>query len=510
MGNEISISPHEIKGKGKSSLDELVPFFQESEEIIFSKFNGNGHNMSAFMRDAIRFYSGVFNASRDILRNNNRPQKFNKLYSAYIASEATKQDLTKDESSLELTIGGLSRADINYTGSDIALLGSISEGIGRITRASSGLGQARKNVSELMETISDDTSSKLQKDYEEISNLYKQANVSGSTFYVKGIKTVVKTTSKTVRNESDNLSKGVQEYNFTPVFKEDIVANKNAIEVIETNTKLGMHYDVKTKRNRYGHLMEQLIIFEGPSGTGKTMLAHYGMTLAREIGRKNNIPYCAGLLNFEDRYQDGGYLNIQKMFNEISLGDMFYTLFLDEMDTKMPSRESIGINSNKNEVIGQFLKFRGGSEYQNLGNYIVLGTTNKSEGIDVAVINRSKLVKVYGPKTPAEKTQVLKNNLKAGSRMGYVNLNDWSAIEKEFSRHKNIFARNIVNISRTSQKNYAKAIANGVPYNASEEEKENIELEIAKQKGVTVTEDEIIYAIRNEAEKERTNYLKDQ
>ena len=73
-----------------------------------------------------------------------------------------------------------------------------------------------------------------------------------------------------------------------PVRRDDIVANEMGINIIETEVPCLLHYDSVEKRNPFLGF-NQYILFVGDKGTGKTMMARYGMTLAKEVGEKNNI-----------------------------------------------------------------------------------------------------------------------------------------------------------------------------------------------------------------------------
>jgi len=332
---------------------------------------------------------------------------------------------------------------------------------------------------------------------------YKEVNVIGKNFQVLGIsereiqqgidEKINQTLTKNIHQ------KQLEELILNPIQKQQIIGNESGLLTIETEIPCLMHYDISNMQNPFEGF-NQYILFSGEKGTGKTMTARYAMTLAKNISKKYGKEICLAKMNFEDRYQCGPLENIRGQFAQINKGDKIYLIFIDEIDTKIPSRNN-GVGDNyKKDIIGEFLKFRGGGDYINKGNYMFLATTNQPNNIDPAILNVFKVETLQGPITKQQKTQVLYNNLSEGMEIGYVQIQNWKEIS-EYLNNYHLNGRDLVNIAKDAKQKYRR-IASLVPFgNSVEETKYNIKKMLSKTDCVT-TEKDIINSIQNYALRE--------
>ena len=230
------------------------------------------------------------------------------------------------------------------------------------------------------------------------------------------------------------------------------------------------------------------------------MMARYGITLAKDMAEKVDISLAVVKLDFEDRWQYGPLENLRKQLKEISQGNRPYLVFIDEMDTKIPTRSN-GENGYRKDIIGEFLRFRGG-DYINNGNYLIIGTTNEPNKIDQAITSVFQIEELQGPKTKEEKTKVLYNNLKEGINQGYVQISDWKNIGEALEEY-NLTGVNIVNIARNSKQKF-RAIASKISFSGTATQKEIMIAKVLKNNGADymTREKDVMQSILNEVRKE--------
>lgn len=331
---------------------------------------------------------------------------------------------------------------------------------------------------------------------------FSELKVIGKNFVIEGLQNRIKFTSENqFMPKKNDYAKGLTEFVLDPVKKDDIVANKQAIKLISDVIPCLMHYKCNEQKNAFDGF-DSYILFVGEPGTGKTMLARYAMTYAKSIADQHNLPLSLVNLNFEDRFQYGPIENIRKQFSKINQGNRIYIVFLDEIDKKIPSAQGFSNEGYRNDVIGEFLKFRGGGDYINKGNYILIATSNTPDQIHPAILDVFNVVEVQGPKTIKEKTDVLYKNLYEGINSGYVKINDWNKIGELLGKY-DLRARSIVNIAENSKRK-KRAIAPEINYNLSLFEEYKLIQEIVSEvgNGYVSRDEDIIDSIIKESKKQ--------
>lgn len=307
---------------------------------------------------------------------------------------------------------------------------------------------------------------------------------------------ISKKISKDLPSNYKDSIRSLSDVSWVPVKRDDIVGNQKPIDDITTALHCLQHYNSLEKTNFFS--FNPFFLFAGEPGTGKTMTARYALTLANELAKQNNTDIHIVELNFESKWQNGPVENIRKQLRKISSGDSKYVVFIDEIETKIPSREGLVGASSQSEVIGEFLRFRGGGGYSNLNNYLFVVTSNKPNFIDPAIRNVFSMYELQGPITPEEKLQVLQNSLQEGINLGYVQVTDWKGIKKELSS-AHIVGRDIANIAMNAKKKYD-SLSKFVPVSLSNEKKakyiKNLFNSSNKAKSYITTTNMIYNAIR--------------
>ncbi|MBW2981525.1 AAA family ATPase [Candidatus Woesearchaeota archaeon] len=525
---QITLEDYLLDAMAKVTKSDMKALMSNLEINLTNKFERTAEavHASEFAKKVIGIYGGIYNAMKTKMRDEREDKKnqdeFFRAYWTYIAAEGCLDILGKTNSSLMVkSMGrripaefnlGLSMTDNSTLGDALKhyykfILNSLSaENVNRDTKA---YFQFLSNVAaEKME-------GPLLSRYKE---KYKDITIVGKNFKVEGIKESKKklaTKSQGKAETPENFNKGLEEITLKPVKREEIVGNQEAIDLVETEVPCLMYYDPQERRNPFEGF-QQYMLFAGRSGTGKTMLARYAMTIASEIAEKSKKPVSLVKLNFEDKFQCGPLENIRNQLQQINDGNRIYIVFVDEFDTKIPSRTGDMSQGYKNDVIGEFLRFRGDGDYINKGNYIVIATTNDPSNIDPAIMRVFNFKELPGPLSASEKVKVLYNNLLPGIQKGYVTVDkeDWEPIGKMLVEY-DLMGGNIVNIARQAREKYRKISSKlgDNSYNLRATEVEGLVGEVISQGDFSdyiSTGTDIIQSIMKEAEKvknERKKYL---
>ncbi len=277
--------------------------------------------------------------------------------------------------------------------------------------------------------------------YERWRSDLQTLEIKSSSFQVKGLK------GRGIRKKAspapqpgeveDSFRRDFSQLVIAPhncVLREDIISNTEAIDKIQDAVMKLLTYRKEEKMNpfldgRKKKGFTQGILFFGDTGSGKTMTAFYGMSLAQELAKEYGKEICFAEFNIKSGYQEGGVQMIRHQFNLISRGDRLYYLFVDELDTEFAARNtSENDNMYHKQKLGELLRFLDGV-YPNYGNYLLVGTANDMRNVDKA-LKMARLERVYcpGARTAEEKAEVLKVCFGEDISNGLVKVQDWKKI----------------------------------------------------------------------------------
>lgn len=520
---QITLEDHLLNAMASLTKRDMKALIENLEIDLSEKFRGSDGAFQTIdlVKNTIARYGAVYGSMKTKFNNmrtqNSRQEdEFLRLYWTYISSEGCLSFLRNGDEHQSM-IYALERTPVNFSltldSTDQSTLSDALSNYSRFILNSSSPNHIKRDSVKYFEFLSRYAVGKMDNPLlAEHLEMYKDSVVIGKNFKVDGIKkpkAQLPGRRQAAEGQDSNFKKGLEEITLKPVKKEEIVGNKEGIELIETEIPCLLHYDPNEKRNPFFGF-RQYILFAGKSGTGKTMLARYAMTLAGDIAEKNKKQLAMVKLNFEDRWQCGPLENIRDQLTEISEGNRIYIVFVDEIDTKIPSRTGGAREGYKNDVVGEFLRFRGEGDYINRGNYILIGTTNEPKKLDPAILSVFGIEELSGPVTAAEKVQVLYNSLTKGISQGYVKIKDWETIGKLLLEY-GMTGRDIVNVAYCAEVKHRR-IALRVPYPPSASEKERMVCTILSRDGSEyITRDEdIIKSIAEQSEKsakEKKSYL---
>lgn len=453
--NQITLEDRLLESMALSAKEDFQPLLK-NVRYDWTRKNATVENEQAadLVSKTVGIYGGIFKALKEKFKDERLQASKGedaayRAYMTYVAAQGTIDLLLKSsKGSISRSVSQSSRnTSIQFGATDFTTLSDV------ISQLTKEVGAQKDHIGLKYEIIaylagistlaasflSDEKSVKLKE-------RFSTYQITGKNFEVTGLNV---RTEKFVSDQS--LRKQVQDVLVNPVSVQEIVGNSEAIDLIDREVACLLYYDPVEKRNPFMGFT-QFLLLAGTPGTGKTMLANYAMNRAQEIAALYKKQLSLVKLDFEDRYQCGPLDNIRTQLTQVSEGNQAYVIFVDEIDTKIPSRES-GKDGYKNEVIGEFLRFRGGGGYRNRGNYLVVATSNKPDGLDAALLDVFHLEQVQGPVTAEEKLQVLQNNLAKGVERGNVRIKEWEGIKDLLVVH-NMSGREIYNIAMASEGKY--------------------------------------------------------
>lgn len=135
------------------------------------------------------------------------------------------------------------------------------------------------------------------------------------------------------------------------------------------------------------------MIFHGPPGTGKTSVAKSIADFFGVNGKRLIIVKGPEIFN---KYVGESEKNIRQLFEPArnayklyGVNSDLYMILIDEMDSIMPTRSSSTTSAVRNTIVNQFLAEIDG--INKLPNVLIIGTTNKLDLIDPAVMRSGRL-----------------------------------------------------------------------------------------------------------------------
>jgi SpoVK/Ycf46/Vps4 family AAA+-type ATPase len=482
----ITLDDRLLRGSIETTKREFKPLIRNLEIQLSDMFEEKKfEKIIKVANKTINTYGGIYNSLKEIVPRKEDDKEY-RNYLIYATSDATNQVMNYEE---EINFTPTINLETNNT-DKVTLMETIEIIYQEMINCQTDYNYKQQTFSKKIGKKIKEIEINAQENI--IDEEYKELTIINENFKIN---LKEKNQNKKGLNRSHQQKK-LETIIIDPIKKEEIIGNKEGIKILEREINCLLHYNPLTEKNFFEGF-QQYILLAGKKGTGKTMLGKYGITHAKEASQKNNLKLEVVRLDFEDRWQYGPLENIRKQFTEISKGEKNYIIFIDELDTKIPSR----INGEHKEIVGEFLRFRGG-DYTNKWNYMMIATTNDPTSIDPAITNVFKTINIPGPITSKEKTEILYKNLEEGIKKGYIKINDWGKIERMLEQHE-LGGRDIVNISKEAKNNYRR-IAERIPLKIKNEEKERIIREIVlKDPKYQTTEEDIYQSIIKQKEKER-------
>jgi len=179
-------------------------------------------------------------------------------------------------------------------------------------------------------------------------------------------------------------------------------------------------YDPRTRRNPAKELGDfaRTILLYGRPGTGKTMaiscLIHELTTRARHLDK----PFRAVLVgsDVKDKYFGESVKNLKRKLAELHRGDRICLVAIEDIDLMLASRDDVNVNAADKDLLHELMNTLEGVASRDLGNALIIATTNDIKGIEGALAERlqENPMEVRGPETAEDFTALFRMKLRRG------------------------------------------------------------------------------------------------
>ena len=453
MGSEINLDIivlNQMSNYGKSEYKNLLSVMREDIVDKFGYLDSKSFDKADQVNNVALKYSAINLASSSELTSklslyNGSGKELANLLSAYIAAQAVIQINHKQEPTDSLENKLIPRSSptfdrLNFSSGDKTILGQILKSYHGYMKVGSSSADIISESNYFFFQLSDLIRNNLSRNkYSKQKSFLEELIVQGPGFQVNGIRASKKKSKKTAQfsNGEEQFKKDFKEIKLIgskKVYSRNIIGNQEAVYEVGEAVKDLLAYRIKEKENpfvqgRKNYGFEQGLLLMGGPGTGKTMTAFYGMTLADKIAKSYAKDLKIVKFDIESSFQDGGIQMMRNQLESICRGDEIYLVFIDEIDTVISSRSGEDkSNFNQKQKLGELMRFIEG-DYPNLGNYLIIATTNDTGNVDTALKN-GRLKRIYcpGPITAKEKVGVLVANFSDDIENGLVKVNNWVEI----------------------------------------------------------------------------------
>jgi len=179
-------------------------------------------------------------------------------------------------------------------------------------------------------------------------------------------------------------------------------------------------YDPRTRRNPAKELGDfaRTILLYGRPGTGKTMaisaLIHELTTRAKKMGK----PFRAVLIgsDVKDKYFGESVKNLKRKLSELHRGDRICLVAIEDIDLMLASRDDVNVNAADKDLLHELMNTLEGVASRDLGNAVIVATTNDLKGIEGALAERlqENPMEVKGPETAEDFATLFRFKLHRG------------------------------------------------------------------------------------------------
>jgi len=201
---------------------------------------------------------------------------------------------------------------------------------------------------------------------------------------------------------------------------EQMVGNRELKATLRGVADKILLYDPRTRRNPAKELGDfaRTILLYGRPGTGKTMaigaLIHELTGRAKQLGK----PFRAVLIgsDVKDKYFGESVKNLKRKLAELHRGDRICLVAIEDIDLMLASRDDINVNAADKDLLHELMNSLEGVASRDLGNAVIVATTNDIKGIEGALAERlqENPLEVKGPETAGDFAELFRIKLSRG------------------------------------------------------------------------------------------------
>ncbi len=167
---------------------------------------------------------------------------------------------------------------------------------------------------------------------------------------------------------------------------DDIVGCEDVKRFVKTQyiDRFSEKYQLVFANGRGGNLERGMLLF-GLPGTGKTMIAR---AIANAVDADFIVVKASDL---KDRFHGETEKKIQELYDNAALSGKVTVIFIDEIETLIPSRSGTDIQNYEASAVTQFLAVLDGFDKEKVSNIITIAASNYPNRIDSAAIRPGRL-----------------------------------------------------------------------------------------------------------------------
>jgi len=149
-------------------------------------------------------------------------------------------------------------------------------------------------------------------------------------------------------------------------------------------------YNPISASNPLRDVLSQGILLYGPPGTGKSSLCKYAIAEGRDWASATGISFRSETFRASDysKWVGESAQALRRKFLQIADPSGVGVLVFDDVDMVVASRDDTSASHGSLQVTSEAMQFMSGVGEEFLGNYLVIGTTNRTDLIDAAMRRR--------------------------------------------------------------------------------------------------------------------------
>ncbi|MDY6777650.1 MAG: AAA family ATPase, partial [Candidatus Nanohaloarchaea archaeon] len=244
----------------------------------------------------------------------------------------------------------------------------------------------------------------------------------------------------------------VESLSFGNVEWEDVVGNNEVKDTLETTIDMLFDYD-PDEGNDIAEMVSlpNSVLIYGDPGTGKTLTlkaaGNHAADRAEDLGKDLVIEQLDS--DVKSKYHGETSERLKETFRKVTDPDNIGLLYMEDVESLFPSRDELEGEPEDKDAFRELLnQIQGVETNEDMGNYLIVGTTNYPELLDDAFEERFNMdVNAPGPEEPEEYSEIFEIHLEEFMDDGLIDVESYGAIG-ERAEEAELSGREIQNITK--------------------------------------------------------------